>query len=324
MTDALSICMVHPDLQPYIGPIKAISQGLKPLNATSLDEARGRDARFARPLLPDVHYHQKTIPGAAGQPDVSVYVINAKPGTTRPAILHMHGGGLVMGKAASSIGYLQECCKALDCVAVSVDYRLAPESNYASSIEDNYAALQWVHDNADDLGADQSRIAVMGESAGGTHAALLAIAARDRGKIPICFQSLTYPMLDDRTGSTRHLPPHVGTLIWTPANNRFGWESFLGAAPGGVTVLEGAVPARVKILEGLPPAFIGVGTLDLFVDEDKEYAARLQAAGVATELLIVPGAFHAFDGIAPQATVVQQFNAARLGSLRRALALETE
>ena len=199
----------------------------------------------------------------------------------------------------------------------SVEYRLAPETTFAGSVEDNYAGLKWLHAHAVELGADPARIAVMGESAGGGHAALLAIAARDRGEVPLAFQCLVYPMLDDRTGTSRTVPAHVGTLVWTPERNRFGWDSFLGVKAGGIDAPKGAVPARVANLAGLPPAFIGVGTLDLFADEDIDYAQRLNAAGVLTELLVVPGAFHGFDGIGAQLPVGKWFNRAKSDALRR-------
>ena len=159
----------------------------------------------------------------------------------------------------------------------------------------------------------------MGDSAGGGHAAILAITARDRGEVPLAFQCLIHPMLDDRTGTTRKVPAHVGKLIWTAEGNRFGWESFLGMAPGRPSVPQEAVPARVENLAGLPPAFIGVGTLDLFVDEDIDYAQRLNAAGVPAELIVVPGAFHGFDGMPSK--IGQWFNAAKLDALRRGLGL---
>ncbi len=241
---------------------------------------------------------KRTIAGANGQPSVSIMIVNARAGASRPAILHLHGGGFVLGKPEDSLRDLQVICRELDCVGVSVDYRLAPETTFAGSIEDNYAGLKWLYANAAELGADPTRIAVMGESAGGGHAALLALAARDRGEIPLAFQCLIYPMLDDRTGSSRKVPRHVGTLIWTPENNRFGWESFLGAKAGGASAPRGAVPARSVDLSGLPPTFIGVGTLDLFCEEDIDYAQRLSAAGVLIEPIVVPGAFHGFDGIA--------------------------
>ena len=100
-----------------------------------------------------------------------------------------------------SLNSLQAMAAELECVIVSVEYRLAPETTWRGSVEDNYAGLKWVHDNAGRLGVDTKRIAVMGESAGGGHAALLAQVAYDRGEVPLCFQSLIYPMLDDRTGS---------------------------------------------------------------------------------------------------------------------------
>lgn len=206
---------------------------------------------------------------------------------------------------------------------VSVDYRLAPETTYAGSIEDNYAGLKWLHANAASIGADPAKIAVMGESAGGGHAALLAITARDRGEVPLAYQCLIYPMLDDRTATSRRVPPHVGTLIWTPEQNHFGWESFLGTKPGKATAPKGAVPARVTDLKGLPPAFIGVGTLDLFHDEDVDYAQRLNAAGINAELIVVPGAFHGFDGISKlrKNKLGDWFEATKLNGLRRGFGL---
>ena len=160
----------------------------------------------------------------------------------------------------------------------------------------------------------------MGESAGGGHAALLAITARDRGEVPVCFQCLIYPMLDDRTGSSRRMPWQVGNIVWTAEKNRFGWESFLGVKPGGRTV-PGGVPARVANLAGLPPAWIGVGSIDLFADEDVDYAQRLNRAGVPTELIVVPGAFHGFDSPFFPAKITKWFNAAKLDALRRGLGL---
>jgi acetyl esterase/lipase len=208
----------------------------------------------------------------------------------------------------------------LDCVIVSVDYRLAPETVFPGALEDNYAALRWLHDSAHELGVDPGRIAVMGESAGGGHAAMLAIAARDRHQVPLVAQVLIYPMLDDRTGSARAVPAHIGQFVWTRAANRFGWSSLLGQPAGAAKVPPGSVPARETRLAGLPPAFIGVGALDLFVQEDMVYAQRLVEAGVATDLDVVAGAYHGFDFFAPQAQSAQRFREAWQGMLRRAFA----
>lgn len=313
--------LVDPELRPIAPMIMRYMSNGPPLSRETLAQARATNPDMARPLLPDTPYEQRRVPGAVGQPDVSILIVNAKSEGARPAILHMHGGGFVMGNARLSLPALQALCAALDCAAISVDYRLAPETTYVGSIEDNYAGLKWLHANAASIGVDPGRIAVMGESAGGGHAALLAIAARDRGEIPIVFQSLIYPMLDDRTGTSRRMPVHVGQLVWTSERNRFGWESFLGTTPGRRIAPRGAAPARVENLSGLPPAWIGVGSLDLFCDEDIDYAQRLNAAGVPAELLVVPGAFHGFDGLPAPTRIADRFNAAKLDALRRGLGI---
>jgi len=317
------LSLVHPELRAIAPMIMRFGKAMPALNRQNLAKARQPNPMANQPPLDTVPHERRLIPVGNGQPDVVIYIVNAKPGTSRPAILHTHGGGFVTGSAESSVRQLQDICARLDCVAVSVEYRLAPETTYAGSIEDNYAGLKWLHAHAAELGADPVRIAVMGESAGGGHAALLALTARDRGEVPIAFQCLIYPMLDDRTGTSRRMPPHVGRIIWTPESNRFGWESFLGTAPGGSRSPKGAVPARAADLKGLPPAFIAVGTLDLFCDEDIEYARRLTDAGIATELIVVPGAFHGFDGIALMARkpLGTWFENTKLNALRRGFGL---
>ncbi len=225
-----------------------------------------------------------------------------------------------LGRAIDAVPALQKLALKHDCLVVTVDYRLAPETRFPGALEDNYAALRWLHEHAEELGVDRKRIAVMGESAGGGHAAALAIAARDRGEFPICQQILIYPMLDDRTGSSRQPAPWIGTFIWNRAANRFGWSSLLGVPAGSAKVPEGAVPARIGDLSGLPPAFIGVGSIDLFIDEDIDYARRLIDAGVATELRVVPGGYHGFDELAPAAPASVRFAEARDAAIARGFA----
>ena len=139
-------------------------------------------------------------------------------------------------------------------------------------------------------------------------------------KLPLLYQALIYPMLDDRSGTTRQVPPHIGTLVWTREANRGGWTALLGVPAGAPQVPEGAVPARVANLAGLPPAFIGVGDIDLFVEEDIAYAQRLINAGVPVELNVIPGAFHAFDIFEPNAPVTIRFRAALTDALKGAFA----
>jgi len=261
---------------------------------------------------------ERHIPGPPGAPEVRLWVVDPAPSEKgKPLLLHMHGGGFMMTDP-TLMPRLQGIARDCRCVVVSVDYRLAPETRYTGSLEDNYAALKWVHAHAAELGIDPSRIAVGGESAGGTHAASLAIHARDRNEVPIVFQLLIYPALDDRTGSTRPAPPANGRFMWTASNNRFAWSSLLGVPAGSSKVPAAAVPARVASVAGLPPAWIGVGSLDLFAEEDMEYARRLVHAGVATELLVVRGAYHGFDLFVPDAEVSQQFSASWKSALRKA------
>jgi acetyl esterase/lipase len=309
---------VHPELRSMLP--RLLSMPTSVLTAETLAKSRVGALGYSFPPLSAPAWSERTIPGPKGAPDVRIFIVNAKARRAlRPAILHMHGGGFVIGAAKTGIRALQEIAQALDCVIVTVDYRLAPETRFEGSLEDNYAALKWLDQHAAELGGDRSRIAVMGESAGGGHAAMLAIAARDRGEIPILYQALIYPMLDDRTGSTVQKPSIMGAILWTPASNRFGWTSFLGVPAGAKHVPKGAVPARLENLAGLPPAFIGVGSIDLFVDEDIDYARRLIDSGVPTELHVVPGAFHGFDGI-PGTTIGPRFRASLIEALRQAFA----
>jgi acetyl esterase/lipase len=308
---------VNPELRRFIPQM--LAQTNYPLSDKTLPLIRKGADQVAAPPLAEPGWSERTVPGGPRAPDVRVYVVNSGPAAgRRPAILLMHGGGFAIGSARSDIRQAQEIAAALGCVVVCVDYRLPPETRFPGPVEDCYAALKWLHADADQLGVDRTRIAVMGGSAGGGLAAMLAIMARDRGEVPVAYQALIYPMLDDRTGSTVQKPPYQGALAWTPEHNRFGWSALLGVPAGSPQAPAGAVPARVENLRGLPPAFIGVGSIDLFVDEDIEYARRLVDAGVPVTLSVVPGAFHAFD-LLPGTQVGAGFKTAMLNALRDAL-----
>ncbi len=260
-----------------------------------------------------------TVPGPQGAPPVRV--VSYRPAQVHavlPAILHIHGGGFVLGSPEMADATNRRLAMELGCRIISVDYRLAPETPFPGAIEDCYAALRWLHSQAAMLRVDPQRIGVKGESAGGGLAAALALLARDRRGPAIRFQHLTYPMLDDRTVSDPDPNPFTGQTMWTRAYNRFGWSSLLGHAAGGAGVSPYAAAARALDLAGLPPAFIAVGGLDLFLDENLVYARRLTRAGVPVELHLYPGAFHGFE-IAADARVSRR--AERIGdeALRRSL-----
>ncbi|MFZ0285591.1 MAG: alpha/beta hydrolase [Terriglobales bacterium] len=307
--------LVDPELRPVL-------KQFPPPSDLSLEMVRQfRQMPGAPPLAaPAPQPVERHIPGLPGAPEVRVWVVDPAPSEKgKPLLLHMHGGGFMMTDPMW-MPLLQGIATDCHCVVVSVDYRLAPETRHSGALEDNYAALKWAHANAAELGIDRSRIAVGGESAGGYHAASLAIHARDRNEVPIVFQLLIYPALDDRTGSSHPAPPAVGHFMWTPTANRFAWSSLLGVPAGSSKVPAAAVPARVASVAGLPPAWIGVGSIDLFAEEDMEYAQRLVHAGVATELLVMPGAFHGFDRFVPDAEVSKQFSASWKSALRKAFA----
>jgi acetyl esterase/lipase len=248
--------------------------------------------------------------------DVSVHVFRpASAGPRTPALLWIHGGGMVLGDAAQDSAFCRRIADELNIVVVSVEYRLAPEHPFPTPLEDCYTALQWLASQPD---IDPARIAIGGQSVGAGLAAALALLAKERGEIRPVLQLLSYPMLDDRTTTRTDIDPRR-LRIWSPDSNRFGWRAYLGNAASDGNVPPLAAPARYDDLSGLPPAWIGVGTNDLFHDEDVTYARRLQQAGVASTLHVVPGAYHNFDSIEAKTTVSRAFVKAQITALDEAL-----
>jgi acetyl esterase/lipase len=313
------LAAIHPTLRSGLTPAIRLMAGRKlTLNWVRFLYLVGRVIQ----LLGGIGTPSRRVKGKSGQPDVKVWVIDRRSRKTSaptPAVLHIHGGGYISGVPALMFGPLRTLSAELDCLVISVDYRLAPWTRFPGALEDNHAALEWLDANAHDLRIDPARIAVMGESAGGGHAAALAIAARDRGQVALAFQVLLYPMLDDRTGSVRKpSSPDMGAQMWTVPSNVFGWSSLLGTPAGFSSPPYGSVPARVDNLSGLPPAWIGVGSLDLFHDEDVAYAQRLKATGVPVTFHLTEGAYHAFDMLVPAAPLAKAFTQSWMLALRRA------
>jgi acetyl esterase/lipase len=324
-----SLALVDPELRALLGqfpPLNLTTDRLAQIRAESaerrkaLNEAAQEAA--ARSRAPAVTVEEHRVPGPPGAPPVRVLLYRpaaATPTATAqlPAYLQIHGGGFVIGSADGSDPNNRDLVRALSCVVVAVDYRLAPETPGPGAVEDCYAALQWLHSHAAEFNVDRSRIAIGGESAGGGLAAALALLARDRNTLAICFQNLVYPMLDDRTAALVNRNPFTGHHLWTHDSNRFGWTALLGGTPGAVGISPYLAPARATDLRGLPPALLTVGQLDLLLEEDVDYATRLMQAGVPTELHVYPRAYHAFD-YEPEAQVSQAMRRDRLNALRRA------
>ena len=235
-----------------------------------------------------------------------------------PVFYWMHGGGLVLGQAEQDEFVLKKFVKNMNCIAVAVDYRLAPEYPFPTPLDDCYAGLEYVFDRADKLNIDTSHIVVGGASAGGGLAAALTQITCDRGKIPLAHQLLLYPMLDP-INITQAGDDIDDTYIWTRANNLFGWTSYLGQKPEESTIPKYASALYNHDLTNLPPATIMVGDIDLFAQECIAYAAKLSVAGIPTELHLYPGGVHGFEDINPETRIAQNFLATRDSALKAAL-----
>jgi acetyl esterase/lipase len=280
-----------------------------------------RDAMAAMPaveLPPTTTVSREVVvPGATGfDPTVRVYAPPTEA-SGRPCIYWIHGGGYMFGSGLNVDARINRWVEELDCVAVSIEYRLAPEHPYPAPLDDCYAGLLWIAQHADELGVDPARIAVAGASAGAGLAAGLAILARDRGEVSLAYQLLIYPMIDDSNSSASSRIE--GAPVWSRTANDLGWRAYLGARSGTDDVPAYAAPARVDDVAGLPPAWIGVGTLDVFRDEDIAYASRLLAAGIPTELHVYPGGVHGFETIVPTAGIAQACQRDITAGLQRAL-----
>lgn len=243
------------------------------------------------------------------------------PGTAnRPALLHIHGGGMIIGSASGMQHGPAEYALKLGIPVASVEYRLAPECPFPGPQEDCLAGLKWLAVNAAALGVDPARIGVIGESAGGGLAAAVAQMARDTGGPEIAAQFLVFPMLDHRTGGPDCVWRNrsTGEFIWTRESNRFGWEALQGDYGADDARKGWFSPSLAEDLSGLPPTWIGTGSLDLFLDENLDYARRLIDAGVTLELHAYPGAIHAFQAVAESA-LAKAFARDLLGSVARML-----
>lgn len=320
MNDTVMWQRLDPELvEPLKGLLEATGGGLdfNDIAATrtmldSLIEAIAAEA----PPIEGVTTDDRRIAVGGGAPDVAIRIYRpTKPAGPLPATLWLHGGGWALGGIALDDLMCRQFAKDTHCVVVAIEYRLAPEHPFPAAHDDCFATLEWLQANAAELDLDAARIGVAGASAGANLAAGVALRARDEGAPAIAFQMLLYPALDDRNRQPADAA-HPDTLFWTRENNRLAWDAYLA---GAADISPYAAPARATDVSGLPPAYIAVGSLDLFVDDNADYACRLAAAGVPIEFHVYPGAFHAFDVFAPDAAVSQRFVNDRNTALVRAL-----
>jgi acetyl esterase/lipase len=268
------------------------------------------------PENPRVVKEDRTVPGPDGAPEVPVRIykpVNATSGL--PGIYYIHGGGMVLGDIAGEDDTAAMICDEVGAVVVSVEYRLSPEHPHPAPVEDCYAALVWMAAHADELGFDPARLGLYGGSAGGGLVLGTALLARDRGGPPVKFMMPIYPMIDD-TNTSASSQEIVDVGIWDRSANIEAWAWYIGDGKAD----QYAAPTRAEDLTGLPPAFIDVGTVDLFRDEDIAFAQRLMQTGIPTQLNINDGAYHASERFAPDSALARRIWAARLDALKRGLA----
>lgn len=272
-------------------------------------ESHGRDFRV----------DERQIPGPDGAPSVTLLILEP-PGSAdeRPVIFWIHGGGMVRGDRRTGIGQPLTWAHEHGAVVISVEYRLAPENPHPAPVEDCYAGLCWIGENATELGVDPRRLLVAGSSAGAGLATAIALMSRDRGGPRVLGQLLIAPMLDDRecTPSSVMLD---GEGVWDRTSNRTGWRALLGAAAGGSGVSSYAAPARADDLTGMPPTYLDTGSVDTFRDEVITYGSRLWEAGCPAELHVWSGACHGFNQLAPHAAVSIEAQTARANWIGRLL-----
>ena len=291
--------------------IEAVLDTIPSLDLTDIPRAREERERLAAAgrarWVPSgrVVVEDRWVPGEAGDPEVRVRVHRPVGVSTGAVLLWVHGGGHVLGAPEQDDPLLDRVVGLTGCVALAVDWRRAPEHPYPAALHDCYAVLRAVAAGLPGVDGDPGRVVVAGASSGGGVAAGLTLLARDRGEHALAGQLLIYPMLDDRelTVSSRTVSD---PRVWNHQSNRIGWAAYLGRLTGD-EVPAAAAPARATDLSGLPAAWIATTELDLFRDEDIDYARRLLEAGVPTELHVYPGGVHGFDLFAPDAALTHRF-----------------
>lgn len=280
---------------------------------------RSLDFPTREALLEGRTYAERAIevPGPSGPIATSVFEPRDRVAPA-PALVWIHGGGLVAGDRFGAVEAL-EAASAIGAVVVSPEYRLAPEHPAPAPGDDCEAVVRWIAANASALGLDSHAIVLGGASAGGGLAAATALRLRDRGGPAPHGLLLCCPMLDDRTGAEGH--HELADLgPWTLASNRFGWRSLLGDRAGTDDVSVYEAPGRATDLSGLPPTYVDVGSADLFRDEDVAFAGRIWAGGGDAELHVWPGGYHGFELLVPTAALSGDTVAARRRWLARVAA----
>jgi acetyl esterase/lipase len=298
---------------PLDGLLEALPGGFNAIPDINARRATlsGMIAAMEVPINPNVEVTEHVAPGPAG--DIKVRVFSPKNVTSpRPALVFIHGGGMILGSIDDEHDMAQLMCDQLGMTIASVDYRKAPENPHPAATYDCFAASQWVFANAKSLGIDVNKIGIYGGSAGGGLAISVALKARDENGPDFKFMVPIYPMIDHRNEShSSKLVTDVG--IWDRDGSVEAWSWYLG----GQEPDQHSSPAIAASLKGLPPAYIDVGEMDMFRDENLDFVKRLGEADVRVEFHLWPGVYHGAEVFAPDATISKTIMATRLAGIKR-------
>ena len=294
--------------------------GMPPLNEMSPTEARQAAAAFAElggegEATSDIT--DTTIPGAGGEMPARIYTPAGADGGPLPCLLYVHGGGWVIGDIAGTDSICRAVANRARCKVVAFEYRLSPEHKYPAPLDDCYAALRWLAENAASIGVDPERLAVGGDSAGGNLSAAVALRARDEGGPPLRFQLLVYPVTDHRFDTESYRENGEGYLLTTDTMRWF-WDHYVNGPSDSESPY--VSPLRAKDLSGLPPAMVITAEYDPLRDEGEAFVAKLREAGVPVTLRRFDGQIHGFwqmMGVFPAAKEAAEVAAEEL---RRAFA----
>lgn len=314
---------VPPPFDPEVEPALSLETVLPPsADLETLISRRGStpiqpvlDAMASRNIVQE----DIRIPGPPGAPELIASVWR-KSGHKAggPGFYWIHAGGMVTGDRFASIPMVLEWVDHFDGVALSIDYRLAPEYPDPAPIDDCYAGLCWMAEHFGDLGYERKRLVCCGSSAGGGLAAGTVLLARDKGTPDVFAQVLIWPMIDDRNDTfSAHQMEGVG--IWDLHANEAGWTALLGDRRATEAVSIYAAPARAEDLSGLPPTYIECTSSETFRDEDVAYANRIWQAGGFCDLHVWAGGFHGVEGMVPDARISVGIRQTRINFLERVL-----
>jgi acetyl esterase len=259
------------------------------------------------------HVENRTIPGTGGDIAIRVYRPSDEP--SLPVIVYLHGGGWVLGGIGDYDGILRPVANGTGAIVVSVEYRLAPEHRFPAAFDDAWAATKWVVAHAAELGGDPRRVAVMGDSAGGNLAAVIALMVRDEGQPDLALQVLLYPVVDEEFTSPSMIENATGYLLETERMRWFFRQYVTSAADGNDWRVS---PMRAADLAGVASALVITAEYDPLRDQGNAYAVRLRDAGVAVEHTEYPGVFHGFFGLQQMLEPAEQLFEQVAAALRRA------